>query len=263
MIEHVAFEIAELKSMKKYPDSLYYKGDLALLQRRKISMVGSRHLNAYARSFTHTLAAKLAQKGICIVSGGAIGCDAIAHKAAGAQNTIMVAATGLDKRYPAINKNLISEIENEGLILSQFAPKTPSNRYNFPLRNEIVVALGEILIVTYAEHKSGTMHSVEFAKKMGKDIYVLPHRIGESEATNKLLQEESAKAIYDVDAFVAMITGEDAQTQAETEQDPFLEFCRSTPTYEEAYKRFPQRVFEAELAGEIEVINSRVQLTSP
>lgn len=256
MIEQIDFEIPELKSMKKYPSSLYYKGDLSLLQRRKISMVGSRHLNAYARNFTHMLASKLAKRGVCIVSGGAIGCDAIAHKAAGAQNTIMVAATGLDKRYPAINKNLIAQIEEDGLVLSQFAPKTPSNRYNFPLRNEIVVALGEVLIVTYAEEKSGTMHSVEFAKKMGKEIYVLPHRIGESEATNKLLAEGIAQAIYDVDDFVTSLCGETStKTQ---EKDSFLEFCRSFPTYEEALKRFPQRVFEAELAGEIEVSNGRI-----
>lgn len=260
MIELVDFEIPELKSMKKYPASLYYKGDLSLLQRRKISMVGSRHLNAYARNFTHTLASKLAQRGVCIVSGGAIGCDAIAHKAAGAHNTIMVAATGLDKRYPAINKNLIAQIEDEGLLLSQFPPKTPSNRYNFPLRNEVVVALGEVLIVTYAEEKSGTMHSVEFAKKMGKEIYVLPHRIGESEATNKLLAAGIAKAIYDVDEFVTSLCGAVANT--EQNDDPFLEFCRSHPTYDEALKHFPQRVFEAELAGEIEVSNGRVQIVS-
>jgi len=107
MIRAVGFHIDTLESMKKYPQPLYYKGNTELLTRQKIAIVGSRKPNQYAREMTHQLALKLSNAGVCIVSGGAIGVDAIAHKAAGASNTIMVAATGLDKRYPAINKNLI------------------------------------------------------------------------------------------------------------------------------------------------------------
>ena len=86
--------------------------------------------------------------------------------------------------------------------MSQFTKGSPSTKYNFVLRNELVVALGDILIVTYADLNSGSMRSVEYALKMGKEIYVLSHRIGESEATNNLLSEGKAKAIYDIDVFV-------------------------------------------------------------
>ena len=161
MIATIDFHIDALDAMKKYPKEIYYIGDITLLQRKKIAIVGSRKPNQYARNFTQQLASKLAHADVCTVSGGAIGVDAIAHKAAGAKNTIMVAATGLNKRYPAINKNIIESIEKEGLILSQFQENTPSNRYNFVLRNEVVVALGEALIVTYADDNSGTMRSVE------------------------------------------------------------------------------------------------------
>ena len=253
MISKVNTYISELESMKKYPDELFFKGNIELLNRKKISIVGSRKPNQYARQLTHEIAFKLAQVGVCIVSGGAIGTDIIAHKAAGVKNTIMVAGTGLDKCYPAINKNVIQEIESNGLILSQFKAGTPSQRYNFPLRNELIVALGEILIVMYADENSGTMRSVEYAKKMGKEIYVLPHRMGESTATNKLLKQGVAKAIYDIDEFVKSFGKIE-----EKKCDDFLEFCKTNPSYDEALKKFPSRVFEAELSGDIEVKNGRI-----
>lgn len=256
MIKKVDSHINELESMKKYPHSLFYIGDTKLLKKKKVSIIGSRKPNQYARHKTEELAKKLSNKSICIVSGGAIGVDAIAHKAAGAYNTIMVAATGLDKRYPVINKNLIGSIEKEGLVLSQFEKGSPSTRYNFVLRNELVVALGDILIVTYADLNSGSMRSVEYALKMGKEIYVLSHRIGESEATSRLLEEGKAKAIYNIDSFAGVTEKNEHQS------DEFLEFCLSSPSYEEALQEYPSRVFEAELSGEISVKNGRVYLNN-
>jgi len=253
MISKVNTYISELESMKKYPGELFFKGNIELLNRKKISIVGSRKPNQYARKLTHEIAFKLAQIGVCIVSGGAIGTDIIAHKAAGVENTIMVAGTGLDKCYPAINKNVIQDIESNGLVLSQFKAGTPSQRYNFPLRNELIVALGEILIVMYADENSGTIRSVEYAKKMGKEIYVLLHRMGESTATNKLLKQGAAKAIYDIDEFVKSFGN-----IQEKKSDDFLEFCKTNPSYDEALKKFPSRVFEAELSGDIEVKNGRI-----
>ena len=257
MIQKIDFHIPELDNMKSYPNELFFRGNTVLLQKKKIAIVGSRKPNQYARELTHQLAYKLSQAGICIVSGGALGVDAIAHKAAGADNTIMVAATGLDKRYPAINKNIIEDIEKNGLILSQFQAGTPSQKYNFPLRNEVVVALGDVLIVTYADFNSGTMHSVEYALKMGKKVYVLAHRIGESEATNALLHHKKAEVIYDLDAFVEKF----ACVKTEKIEDEFLEFCVTNPTYEEALQKFPTKVFEAELSGSIEIKNAKVYLS--
>lgn len=257
MIKTIDFHIPELEAMKKYPKKIFYIGNTELLKRPKISIVGSRKPNQYARQLSHDIASKLSQAGVCIVSGGAIGVDAICHKAARANNTIMVAGTGLDKRYPAINKNIIEEIERDGLVLSQFQAGVPSNKYNFPLRNELVVALGDILIVTYADIDSGTMRSIEYALKMGKEIYALSHRIGESDGTNKLLDKGLAQAIYDVDAFVAkfgVVKG------ANIEEDEFLEYCKTNPSYEEAMAKFGAKVFEYELSGKITIKNSSIRL---
>ena len=260
MIQELDIHLESLESMKKYPSKLFYLGNKELLNAKKISIVGSRKPNAYAREMTRVLVQRLTALGIKIVSGGAIGIDAVAHKAAGAKNTIMVAATGVDKRYPAINKNLIAEIEQQGLVLSQFELGSPSTKYNFVLRNELVVALGDVLIVSYADLNSGTMRSVEYAQKMGKKIYVLAHRIGESEATNRLLLEKKAEAIYDIDAFVALFADKEQTPPSQAPLSQFLLFCQANPTYEEGVSRFPKEIFEAELNGTIIVKDGKIYL---
>lgn len=123
------------------------------------------------------------------------------------------------------------------------------------MRNELVVALGDVLVVGEADLNSGTMRSVEFALKMAKEIFVLPQRLGESEATNKLLKENKAKVIYDMDEFVSRFAACNNELHVE---DEFLNYCSTNPTYDEALAKYPNRVFEAELTGEIEIVNGRV-----
>ena len=249
--------IEALNSMKTYPKNLSFCGNQELLKRTKVSIVGTRKPAKYAKEMTHKLSYELSKAGICIVSGGAMGVDAIAHRGAGAENTIAVLPCGIDIKYPAVNKNLLTEIGQRGLLISQFENSFRAAPWSFVVRNELVVALGDILIVTEADLGSGSMRSVEFALKMGKEIYVLPHRVGESMATNKLLETQKAKAIYDLESFVNMLAPQEKQVQI---QDDFLEFCKTNPSYEEALQKFPSRVFEAELSGEIEVKNATIYL---
>ncbi|BFU77815.1 DNA-processing protein DprA [Arcobacter sp. 15-2] len=255
MIKEVNFHIDKLDTMKKYPKSIHYIGNLDLLNKRTISIVGTRKPNNYTKQYTHELAKALTKHNICVVSGAAMGVDAIAHNAATPQNTIAVAGTGLDIRYPAVNKKLIEDIENNGLMLSQFPIKTPSQRYNFPIRNELVVSLGECLIVAQADENSGTMRSVEFALKMNKPIFVLAHRIGESVGTNKLLEQNLATAIYDIDKFIEDFVGFKNEIK---HSDDFLEYCKTTPTYDDVMQKFPEKIFEYELSGKIQVTNGLV-----
>lgn len=253
MIKTIDFHINQLDTMKKYPSELYYIGNIQLLHKMSVSFVGSRKPNQYAKQITHTLASELSKRNICIISGGALGIDTIAHKAAGSHNTIMVSGTGLDIRYPAINKEMISHIEEKGLVLSQFAPHTKSRPYNFPLRNEIIVALSDILIVPYADLNSGTMHSINYALKMNKKIYVLPHQIGNSEGTNELLSKNKATAIYNIDDFLSLFKSIEKQ-----ESDPFMEYCKTNPNYNDAIITYKDKIFEAELFGDIEIKNGKI-----
>ena len=248
-------EIVELKSMNKRPSHLYYEGNLELLKQQKISIVGTRKPSTYSRNLTTRLASLASKSGVCVVSGGAMGIDAVAHKGAGSSNTIAVLPCGIDIKYPAVNKNLLFDIEKKGLLLSQFDEGFRATPWSFVVRNELVVALGDVLVVAEAEVGSGSMRSVEFALKMGKKIFVFPQRLGESGATNKLLEEGKAESIYDINEFVARFAPKEI---SHAKGNEFLEFCKTNPTYEDVMKKYPDRVFEAELNGDIVVQNGKV-----
>lgn len=247
--------------MKSYPQKLFYNGNLELLTRKKISIVGSRKPTQYSRSWIQKLSSALSKNDVCVVSGGAMGIDALSHSGAGVSNTIAVLPCGVDVRYPLINKNLLEDIAKSGLLLSQFDAGFKATPWSFVVRNELVVALGEVLVVGEADMDSGTMRSVEFALKMEKEIFVLPQRLGESDGTNRLLKEGKAKAIYDIDEFAARFSCmQESKEDLKTKND-FLLFCSKNPTYEEAMRKYPDKVFEAELSGEINIINGIIRLT--
>ena len=254
MISKFDFKIDELSSMKKYPEELFYIGNTNLLNKKKISIVGTRRPNSYTKEFTYKLASKLSNSNICIVSGAAMGVDSIAHQGATSCNTIAVVANGLDIRYPSVNKNLIIDIEKKGLILSAYKENEKARNYTFVQRNEIVVALGEALIVTQADINSGTLTSIEYALRMGKKVFTIPHRINESLGTQELLQKGLIEPIYDIDKFVERISG----IKISSLDDEILSFCKNNPTYEEAMNKFPNKIFEYELEGKIKIENGRI-----
>jgi DNA processing protein len=256
-IKTIDFEIPELRSLKKYPKKLYYIGNIDLLKKPKISIVGSRRPNQYAKRLTYNIAKALSLRGVCIVSGAAMGVDRAAHLGSGVCNTIATMGNGLDIRYPSVNKNLIADIEQNGLVLSQFEPGFKATPWSFVVRNEVVVALGDALIVTQADLKSGSLRSVEYALEMEKKIFVLSHRVGESEGTNYLVKNGLAEVIYDVEEFASKF-GELKNCKT---KDDFLEFCKKTPLYEEAVAKYGSIVFEYELSGKIDIKHGKVYLS--
>jgi len=258
MIQRIDREIPALTQMKKYPEQLSCIGDTALLERPKVSIVGTRRPSHYTKQYTHEIAKALTKRGVVVVSGVAMGVDAIAHLGAGAANTIAVLPSGIDVRYPAVNRALITEIEQQGLTLSQFEDGFRATAWSFVLRNEIVVALGDVLVVTEADEGSGSMRSVEYALEMGKEIYALVHPIGESMGTNSLLREGLAKPIYAVEDFVSLFG---VASSSNICKDEFYYFCQSRPTLDNTIERFGDRVYEAELEGSIMIENGVVVLS--
>lgn len=250
--------IAALDAIKTSPFLIYYQGNLDLLERPKVSIVGSRRPSNYTKQFTYDIAKALAKRGVCIVSGAAMGVDAIAHTGAGEENTIAVAANGLDIRYPSVNKTLIEKIEQKGLVLSRFDNGFKATNWSFVVRNELVVALGDVLVVTQADLESGSMRSVRYAQKMGKKIFVLPHRLDESKGTNFLLSQEKAVPIYDIEKFASLFGG--APGTSYVQKDDFFYFCQTSPTLDEALVRFGEKIYEAELEGIITIRNGIVKL---
>ncbi len=241
----------KLQILEKVPETLFYKGNLSLLEKPAVSIVGTRKPCAYTKEMTMRLAQKFAAIGYSVVSGAAMGVDALAHQGA-LPSTIAVMANSLDIIYPRVNQRLINTIFQKGLALSEYEAGTRATRYSFVVRNRIVVALGDFLIITEADENSGTMRSAEIAIELGKKIYVLPHRLGESRGTWKLLHEGNAEAITDIDAFVSRF-GEPVE-----EEDPLLAFCQKIPSLSEAVAAFGDQVYEYELEGLVEIKNLKV-----
>ncbi len=228
-------------------DKVYYIGDLALLKRPAVSIVGSRRPTFYAKSMTKKIASCYAKRGFAVVSGAAMGIDAMAHEGAGYENTIAVLPCSLDRVYPKSNAALIEKIGRSGLLLSPFSPTFEATKWSFVVRNRLVVALGDFLIVPEAESGGGSMRSAELALEMSKEILVLPHRLGESSGTFELLRKGLAKEIIDLEKICPT-----------EKSDPFIEYLKSSPFYDEALERYPQQIVEAELDQKIEVIDGKI-----
>lgn len=253
MIKKIDFNIDEFNSLKNYPKEIFHIGDLNLLKKRKISIVGTRRPNLYTKELTHKISSKFASNNFVIVSGAAMGVDTIAHKASNF-NTIAIMANGLDIRYPSINSKFIKQLEENSLVLSTYKEKQKARVYTFVQRNELVVALGEFLIVTQADLDSGSLHSVDYALSMGKKVYTLSHRIGESLGTQKYIEKGLIEPIYDLDVFFSKYI----KNNTHSIKDEFICYCQKNPSYEEALDKWEDKLLEAEVLGLISVKNGKI-----
>lgn len=184
----------KLKNIECPPKQLYCLGNLKLLNKTSIAIIGSRKYSYYGERVAKDFSFHLAQNDICIISGFARGIDSIAHQAClnAKGKTIAVLGSGLDIIYPRENKKLYNEIlQTNGLIVSEFELGTPPNKQNFPARNRIISGLSDGVLVIEARKNSGTNITVDFALEQGKDIYVIPGNIYSktSDGTNFLIKE--------------------------------------------------------------------------
>jgi len=179
------------EQLEECPDVLFYKGDIKLASTECFAVVGTRAPTRYGRDVTEQFAADIARAGFTIVSGLARGVDSIAHRAALEQGapTIGVIGCGVDVVYPAENKQLYADIEERGLILSEYYFGESALPYHFPERNRLISALSQGILVTEAGLKSGTMITVNYALDQGKDVFLVPGNIysAASKGTNEML----------------------------------------------------------------------------
>lgn len=189
-----------LRSLAEPPYVLYYKGDLSLLTKEAVSVVGSRQPISYAIDQTKRIV-HLLSKSYIIVSGLAKGIDAISHQEALKENTtIAVLGCGIDRVYPLENGELYQSIEDKGLILSEYPRDTQAMKHHFPHRNRIVAALGKAVVVIQADLKSGSMITVNEALNLGKDVYTIPYDLTRLEGQGcNLLIQSGANMILDED----------------------------------------------------------------
>lgn len=154
------------------PKILFFRGQIPAERCISVAIVGTRKPTAYGKEVTHTLATELAKKGIVIISGLALGVDAIAHRAAleAKGTTIAILANSVDRIYPRTNHALGEQIiANGGAIMSEYEPPTDARDFQFLQRNRIVSGLADAVIITEAAKRSGTLatatHALEQAKK--------------------------------------------------------------------------------------------------
>ncbi len=151
-------------------------GDLASVGTRSVTIVGARAATAYGESLANTIAYELAGHSVTIVSGGAYGIDAAAHRgalAAGGE-TVLVSAAGLDRAYPAQNASLYERVAESGLLISESPPGATPQRHRFLARNRLIAAFGMATVVVEAARRSGAANTARHARGLGRVVMAVP-----------------------------------------------------------------------------------------
>ena len=161
------------------PLALFYVGRRELLNRPALAIVGSRNATAQGADNARAFAQALSQAGLTIVSGLAIGVDAAAHEGAleGDGSTLAVVGTGLDRVYPARNRELAHRIAERGGLVSEFPPGTPPREKNFPRRNRLISGLARGVLVVEAALSSGSLITARCAGEQGREVFAIPGSI--------------------------------------------------------------------------------------
>lgn len=186
-----------LKSMEciaDMPDIVYYLGTLPTERRPTVAIIGTRKPTAYGREITKQLAGDLARAGAVIVSGMALGIDALAHQAAldAGGTTIAVQANGLHRLYPTTNRQLGEVIiQRGGAVISELEEGIEPMAHRFLERNRLVSGMSDAVIVVEAAARSGTLNTAAHALAQGKDLFAVPGHITSpmSAGCNQLLRQ--------------------------------------------------------------------------
>lgn len=169
----------QLLEISDPPPLLYCKGHTRWLNTPSIAVVGSRNSSPQGEKNAADFAEALCQRGLCVVSGMALGIDGAAHKGAlkASGATVAVVGTGLDIVYPARHRDLAHQIAEYGLIISEFPLGTPSKAQNFPRRNRIISGLALGTLVIEANVQSGSLITARLAAEQGREVFAIPGSI--------------------------------------------------------------------------------------
>jgi DNA processing protein len=181
-----------LREINNAPPVLYLRGSLEAGDEWAVAIVGTRRITHYGRQVAERIALKLANSGITVVSGLALGVDTIAHQTSleTGGRTLAVLGSGVDRIYPPKNRLLAEKIVENGAIISDYAPGTPPEATNFPPRNRIISGLSLATVVVEAGLKSGALITADFALEQGREVFAVPGSVlaPKSRGPNKLIQ---------------------------------------------------------------------------
>lgn len=216
---------ASLRNIPDAPPLLYVKGDLSVLHRQSMVIVGTRHPSPYGVAVTQKFARELSENHIPIISGLARGIDTIAHKAAleHGNQTVAVLASGLDVIYPPENRSLAEKIISHGALVSEFPPGVRPEPSYFTRRNRIISGLAEGTIVIEAGEGSGALITANYALEQGREVFAVPGEITNPKArgTLKLIQE-GAKCLIEIEDIFAELPHLSRKSGSRQEELPLL-----------------------------------------
>lgn len=245
-----------LRQIAHPPHLLYVYGETDLTDRFPVAVVGTRRASAYGLTHTREIAAELAQTGVCVVSGLALGIDAAAHTGAldGGGRTVAVLGSALDKPYPQENKPLMRRIlESGGSVVSEYAPGTPPSRYSFLQRNRIIAGMCLGTLVTEGPRRSGALNTATRTLENGREVFALPGNVDSpgAQLPNMLISEGARLVTGAADILsVLVIEPKDAPKAAQAAVAPMEAPAEKKPHIPGGLDETQRAICAALLAGE-------------
>ncbi len=245
-----------LRQIAHPPHLLYVYGETDLTDRFPVAVVGTRRASAYGLTHTREIAAELAQTGVCVVSGLALGIDAAAHTGAldGGGRTVAVLGSALDKPYPQENEPLMRRIlESGGSVVSEYAPGTPPSRYSFLQRNRIIAGMCLGTLVTEGPRRSGALNTATRTLENGREVFALPGNVDSPGAQlPNMLISEGARLVTDAADILSalVIEPKDAPKAAQAVVAPMEAPAEKKPHIPGGLDETQRAICAALLAGE-------------
>lgn len=245
-----------LRQIAHPPHLLYVYGETDLTDRFPVAVVGTRRASAYGLTHTREIAAELAQTGVCVVSGLALGIDAAAHVGAldGGGRTVAVLGSALDKPYPQENEPLMRRIlESGGSVVSEYAPGMPPSRYSFLQRNRIIAGMCLGTLVTEGPRRSGALNTATRTLENGREVFALPGNVDSpgAQLPNMLISEGARLVTGAADILSALvIEPKDAPKAAQAAVAPMEAPAEKKPHIPGGLDETQRAICAALLAGE-------------
>ena len=245
-----------LRQIAHPPHLLYVYGETDLTDRFPVAVVGTRRASAYGLTHTREIAAELAQTGVCVVSGLALGIDAAAHTGAldGGGRTVAVLGSALDKPYPQENEPLMRRIlESGGSVVSEYAPGTLPSRYSFLQRNRIIAGMCLGTLVTEGPRRSGALNTATRTLENGREVFALPGNVDSpgAQLPNMLISEGARLVTGAADILSALvIEPKDALKAAQAAVAPMEAPAEKKPHIPGGLDETQRAICAALLAGE-------------
>ena len=224
--------------------ALWYRGTLDALAAHAVAIVGSRAASAVALETAQRIAAALAARGITVVSGLARGVDSAAHRGAlEGGRTIAVLGSGVDYIYPSEHAALAADIARDGLVVSEYPPRTSPLPFHFPMRNRIISGLSRAVVVIEANENSGSLITAACALEQGREVMAVPGNVlsGRNRGAHALIRD-GAKIVECADDIVEELGWTSAlpaaskqgssDSDASTSGDPLIRVMDAGETYD-------------------------------